>query len=716
MVFAFASSLWLQLIVAGAAAGAVYSLAGMGVVVTYRATGVFNFAYGAVAVLVAYAVWQLNQQWHLPIALAAPIAVLGVGPGLGLVLERFVFRPLERRGASQAERVVAVLGVFLLLEGLMYAIWTGEVRENAPDLVSNHALSLGSGVRIGEDQLAVVGVVAVISALLWFMFRHSRIGLDLRAVVDRRELSQLAAIDANRVSAFAWALGCGFAGLTGALVAPLFYLDPYHLTLLVVFETFSVAVVARLASLPVAAATGGGRGVASSLLTHFDPRVVPGFGFHLPTWITYLVGQLEQNLSAVVLLVALVVLRRLDESSSSGRGGLISAGLGGTTHLRRPSLILAGVAGLAALALPWFLGTTTIGDGQTMLAVLIVFISIVCITGFCGYISLGQAGFAGVSAFVAADLATKANVPVVFAMLLGALAAMGMGLLTGYPVLNRRGLLLGLMTLAMGLLAYNLIFTDDLVVGSGSIAMARPSLFGLSLAGDHAFYYFELVWVGLMLGLSRNLRQGRLGRILAAMRDSETAARSVGIDLRRYKLFIFSVSAFIAGIGGALLAEQAQLFSGLYFDPLNTSLLWFLVVVVAGVDSLAGGVVGAVLFVMLSVVVKQSGVSDIVFAALALAIGSIPGGSLVGVARHFWRVDIVPKPALQAMAAAQRAGRPGGRPGGRERGGVAPSRPGARLEPSALAKALLSRTAGGAGRGGAGTGPATGGLVERAGR
>jgi len=699
VVLAFAGSLWLQLIVAGAAAGAIYALAGMGVVVTYRATGVFNFAYGAVAVLVAYVIWQLNAQWHVPIGLAAPIAVLVVGPGLGLLLERFVFRPLERRGASQAERLVAVIGVFLLLEGLMYAIWTGQVRENAPDLVSNHALDLGSGVRIGEDQLTVVLVVAVISVLLWLMFRRSRIGLDLRAVVDRRELSQLAAIDANRVSAFAWALGCGFAGLTGVLVAPLFYLDPYHLTLLVVFETFSVAVVARLASLPVAAATGVGLGVASSLLTHFDPRVVPGFGFHLPTWVTYLFGQLEQNLSAVVLLVALVVLRRLDEGgSTNGRGGLISAGMGGGTRLRRTPAVLAGLAVLAALALPWALGTATIGDGQTMLAVLIVFISIVCITGFCGYISLGQAGFAGVSAFVAADAATKFHVPVVFAMLLGGLAAMVMGLLTGYPVLNRRGLLLGLMTLAMGLLSYNLIFTDNLVVGSGTIAMARPSLFGLSLAGDHAFYYFELVWVGLMLGLARNLRRGRLGRILAAMRDSETAARSIGIDLRRYKLFIFSISAFIAGIGGALLAEQAQLFSGLYFDPLNTSLLWFLVVVVAGVGSLAGSVVGAVLFVMLSVVVKQSGVSDIVFAILALAIGSLPGGSLVGVARHFWRIDVVPKPALRAMAAAQRAGGPGGR---REAIGRMPVRPRVGLAPSALATRLMSRagaSAGDAGR------------------
>ena len=657
--------MWVQLVVAGIAAGAVYSLAGMGMVLTYRATGVFNFAYGAIAVLVAYVVWQLNQQWHVPLGVAAPVGVLLVGPGVGLALERLVFRPLERRGASQTERLVAILGVFLLLLGVMYAVWTGLVRQNAPDLVSNRALSLGAGVRIGEDQLTIVVLVAAIGGLLWLMFGRTRLGLEIRAVVDRRELSELAAIDSNRVSAVAWALGCGFAGLTGVLLAPLFYLDPAHLTLLVVFETFSVAVVARLVSMPAAAATGIGLGVASSLLTHFSPRVVAVTHWHVPTWITYVVGQLEQNLSAVILLVALVVLRRLDESdspvntaASALRSGIISTGLAGGSRLRGGPVLLGTAAAAAALVLPWLLGPGTIGNGQTMLALLVVFTSIVCITGFCGYITLGQAGFAGVGAFVAAEAATTAGLPVILAMLLGGVAAMVLGLLTGYPVLNRRGLMLGLMTLAMSLLAYSLIFTDDLVVGSGSIAIGRPSLFGLSFDGDHAFYYFELAWVVVVLLLARNLRRGRLGRILAAMRDSETAARAVGVDLRRYKLFIFAVSAFIAGIGGALLAEQSRLFTGLYYDPLNTSLLWFLVVVVAGAGSLAGGAVGAVLFVMLNVWVHKSGISDLVFALVALFLWALPGGSLVGLARRLVEVQLVPKRALRALAAAQHRSAP----------------------------------------------------------
>src|SRR5205807_868083 len=164
-------SFWLSLILAGIGTGCIYSLAGMGVVLTYKATGIFNFAHGAIAMIVAYVLWQLNSEWHVSLAIAAPLTVLVAGPGIGLLLERIVFR-------------------------------------------------------------------------------YTHLGTEIRAVVDRRELSELAAINANRVAALSWAMGAGLAGLTGVLLAP-DGLDPVRLTLLVI-ETFSIAVVARLVSIPMA--------------------------------------------------------------------------------------------------------------------------------------------------------------------------------------------------------------------------------------------------------------------------------------------------------------------------------------------------------------------------------------------------------------------------------------------------------------------------------
>ena len=112
--------IWVQLTVVGVAIGAIYALAGMGLVLTYKATGIFNFAYGGIAMLVAYMYWQMRSQWHWPLVIAAPIALLVVGPGIGVLLERVVFRPLERRGASTPEKLVATLGVFLLWRGKLY--------------------------------------------------------------------------------------------------------------------------------------------------------------------------------------------------------------------------------------------------------------------------------------------------------------------------------------------------------------------------------------------------------------------------------------------------------------------------------------------------------------------------------------------------------------------------------------------------------------------
>src|SRR5947209_19684641 len=110
---------YVQLILAGIATGAIYSLAGMGVVLTYKGTGVFNFAHGAVAMVVAYCFWEMRTGWGWPLIVATPLAII-VGALIGLILERVVFRPLQRSGAGLSEKLVATLGIFTLLLGLAY--------------------------------------------------------------------------------------------------------------------------------------------------------------------------------------------------------------------------------------------------------------------------------------------------------------------------------------------------------------------------------------------------------------------------------------------------------------------------------------------------------------------------------------------------------------------------------------------------------------------
>jgi branched-chain amino acid transport system permease protein len=648
-------SFWLSLTLAGIGTGCIYSLAGMGIVLTYKATGIFNFAHGAIAMFVAYILWQLNDQWHVGLAIAAPLTVLIAGPGIGLLLERIVFRPLQKRGAGTSEKLVATLGVFLLFVGLAQKIWTGTER-HGPQLVSNKPVHLTSNLIMGQDRLAVVFMVAVISVLLYLLFRFTHLGTEIRAVVDRRELSELAAINANRVAALSWAMGAGLAGLTGVLLAP-DGLDPVRLTLLVI-ETFSIAVVARLVSIPIAVAAGVLLlGVFQSLLTQFNPTVAPFVHWHWPGWFTETISALKPNLSVIILFAALLIYRKLDEVGEGGAGvsGLISRSIGGAGKRRVETRVATGVVALVLVLLPFALNNINIAYGQQMLALIVIFVSIVVVTGFSGHITLGQAAFAGMGSFVSVRVSNELGIPVIPSMLIGAVVAVFVGLIAGYPALKRKGLFLGLTTLTIGVLSYSLVFTSSIFAkGSAGLTVHRPSIFGLSLNGDKAFYWFELVWVALAMVLAHNLRSGRLGRILAAMRDSETAARSVGIDLRAYKLFVFGASAFIAGIGGALLSQQARAFAPTsQFEPISSSLLWFIAVIVAGVGSLGGAVIGAAGLVLLAFF----GLADVAPAFIALGalfIGWLPGGSLMGMLQKLADWLRTPRALLDRFSQAQR--------------------------------------------------------------
>ncbi len=642
-----------QFTITGIWQGSILALAALGVVLTYKATGVFNFAHGAIAMFVGYIMWQTSAQWHWPLIVATIFSVVIAGPGIGVLLELAIFRPLGRKGASTSQKLVATLGVFILFTGLALKLWTGKAR-TVPRIITERGIHLPNHVIVGVDQLLTIAIVLGVSVALALMLRRTPLGMAIRAVVDRRQLAEMTSINANLVAAVGWALGCGMAGLAGVLFAQGVGggLDPFHLTLFVT-ESFSVAVVAGLSSLVGVVAAGTLLlGAFVAYLKAFTPKTWPLTSWHLPLWIRNDVDLLKPTFSVVVLFVALVVLRHLDEPADAGQSqrGLVGSRLGRRTAGRNAVLLGLPIT-VALILLPFGLNDINIRHGQEFLALTIIFVSIVSITGFAGYITLGQAGFAGFGAYMASRMVLSLHLPVIIAILVGGLAAMALGLVTGYPALNRRGLFLGLTTLAMGLVLYEVVFSNVLVFKARGLVLKRPSLFGWSFGGQRAFYFFELVCLGLLLLLAHNLRSGRMGRILAAMRDSEVATQSIGIELRRYKLFIFAMSAFIAGIGGALLTQQGFAFSADTYQPIN-SLLWFTVVIVAGVDSLLGAVLGGAVFVLLDIWFGFTGGSQLVIALLALTIGYIPGGSLVGMGRRLAQAIRRPRSLERVFAAA----------------------------------------------------------------
>jgi branched-chain amino acid transport system permease protein len=624
---------YVQIAILGVIYGCLYALSATGIVLTYTATGVFNIAHFAIALLAGYLGWQLSGRWGLPLWIVIPVVLLVCGPLLGLILERVVFRPLQVRRASSSERLVASLGVSVVILALINVIWgpgvQGTPKHPVPRLFGLHPYQWGS-IQVDSEQIGLFCTVLAVAGLLYLLFQRTFLGTSIRAVVDRRELAELAAIDTSRVSQVAWGLGCTLAALTG-LIIPQGVLEPTKVIFFGI-ETFSVAVVARLRSIPQAILFGFlVMGLGRSLMDSFEP--FGGTGAAADTYQAVVL-----NLSSIVLFLVLVLYRRLDEVGDTGTaaGGLVGGGLG--RHTSRAGMAIALAAGAVAVGAPALLSSSDLRLAQTVVALSVIFVSIVCITGFSGHLTLGQASIAGLGAFFTArayngmgigigDAHVTLRLPVLAAMVVGALASMLAGLVAGYPALRRKGLFLGLTTLALALIIDRFVFNTRLFLGPpGSQTTVRPHLFGWDLSGDTAFYFYELVVMALALFVARNLRSGRLGRVMAAMRDSETASQSVGIRLRRAKLFVFGVSSAMAGIGGALLTQSNENWDVNTFNPIF-GLFWFTAVVVCGVSSIAGGVLAAVLYVVIPRWLDADLQSAIgIFGLGAIFLGRLPGG------------------------------------------------------------------------------------------
>jgi branched-chain amino acid transport system permease protein len=631
---------YVQIALLGVIFGCLYALSAAGIVLTYRATGVFNIANFSIALLAGYVAWQLSGRWGVPLAAAVPAVVLLCGPVLGLVLERFVFRPLQVRRASSSEKLVAALGVTVVLLALINVVWgpgvQGTPDQPVPRLFGQRPFEIGS-LQFDTEQVGLFLTVLAVAGLLYVLFQRTFLGTSIRAVVDRRELAELAAINTNRVSQVAWMLGCTLAAVTG-LIIPQGVLEPTRIIFFGI-ETFSVAVVARLTSVTRAIVFGFlVMGLGRALLDNFEP-------FGAGNTNADLYEAFVLNLSSIVLFAVLVMFSKLDEIGETSSGpGLVGASVG---HVTSRLGVIAGAvaAGIAVLA-PGFLGGADLRLAHTVLALAVIFVSIVCITGFSGHLTLGQASIAGLGAFFTARATNGLGIgigdwelfslelPVLLAMLVGATFSMLAGLAAGYPALRRKGLFLGLTTLGLALIIDRFVFNTPIFQGPpGSLTVVRPTILGIDLSGDVAFYFYELTVVVLMLALARNLRSGRLGRVLAAMRDSETAAQSVGIRLRRAKLFVFGVSSAMAGIGGAMLTQANQNWDTVTFNPV-LGLFWFTAVVVCGVSSLGGGILAAVLYIVIPRLLGVGIESAIgVFGLLALFVGKMPGGLVAQVGR-----------------------------------------------------------------------------------
>lgn len=258
------------------------------------------------------------------------------------------------------------------------------------------------------------------------------------------------------------------------------------------------------------------------------------------------------------------------------------------------------VLAVVLVGLPFWIPSYDMFMVNTMLVNIMIAVGLNLLVGFTGQVSLGHAGFVAIGAYGCVLLMTKVSLPFIVAVPLAALLAAGFGFLLGIPALRLEGPYLAIATMGFGLAVIQVIGRWSLFGGHMGLQVPPLDLFGWKPKGDIGLYWVLMPIVVFGVLCARNLTKTRVGRAFIAVRDSDIAARTLGVNVSWYKTLSFAVSAFYAGLAGALWAFALGYVNPGMFD-FFLSILFLAMIVVGGVGSHAGAVMGAILVTWLNI-------------------------------------------------------------------------------------------------------------------
>jgi len=552
--------------IVGIVTGSVYAVAASGLVLTYTTSGVFNIAHGAVGMLMAFLYWQVRFDWGWPAPVSLAFVLLVAAPLLGAAIERTLARNLATR--SLVSNLVVTIGLLLVLMGLAINIWPPEGRR-VDGFFAPGGFDLGPVFVTWHQTTTVLVAAAVAIGLRLFMFR-TRTGVTMRAVVDHRGLATLTGARPGRSSTLSWALGASLGALAGILLAPVLQLNVQALTLLVV-NAYAAAMVGRLRSVPLTFVGAMVLGLTESYAVGYLPSdgAFTNLRLAIPT---------------ILLFLALLVIPEVRLRA----GATVGARTPPLANLPRSLLAAAGLVAVAG-AFAAVTSEATLSKIAPGLALGLIALSLVPLTGWAGQVTLCPMTFAGLGAFAMVKVAAD-GAPI--GLLAAILVAAPVGALVALPALRLQGLYLALATLAFAVLMDNVFFIRADVFGNlGAVRVDRLEIAGVSFAGERAYFTllafaFAAVAVGLLA-----LRRGPFGRRLAALRDSPVACTMMGLDTTVTKVQVFALSSAIAGLGGALYAGLLQTATAGDYE-LFDSLPVVLLAVLGGITAVSGALVG----------------------------------------------------------------------------------------------------------------------------
>lgn len=603
---------YVPFLIFGIALGSVYGLAAMGLVLTYKTSGLFNIAQGAISAASAYAFYELRDDGGLAWPFAAVVVLLLFGVGLGFILERM---SAALRDVPTAQKIVATIGLLVAIQSLLILRYgfTGLSVESF--LPTEEAFTL-TGVPVTYDQLIVLGLGVTSAAALYVFFKRTRLGTAMRAVVDDHELLDQTGLDPFRVRFSAWVIGSCFAAASGVLLASIqLQLDVFILSVIVI-QAFGAAAIGRFTSLPWSFVGGLVVGILQGITSKaFSPYPnLSGIDFNMP----------------FIVLFGILVFAR--------RGWLAEVGREVKTRAVPPSRlpVQARAGGWAvllvvALLVPTF-ADTKISYYNAAVSSVVLFLSLSLLVRTSGQISLCHVGFAAVGAVGMAHMLDR-GVPWGLAMIIGGLLAVPIGAVIAIPAIRLSGLYLALATLGFGILLAQYAYSRDYMFGSGQ-PTRRPAGF----TDDDRYYYLLLVIALVAIGIVVLIEATRMGRLLRGMADSPVALTTLGANVKISRVIVFCISAFLAGVSGA---TTAGLFSRVSQDTFSSqdSLVILAFLAISGRRTVSSAIVAAVLFNVLPAYVsgeKTTLWSYVIFGLAAIVLAANSQGSLQKAAREAW--------------------------------------------------------------------------------
>jgi ABC-type branched-subunit amino acid transport system ATPase component/branched-subunit amino acid ABC-type transport system permease component len=589
-----------------------YAILAIGIIMIYRASKVLNLAHGAMAMVPPYVVYALDRA-GVPLFASLPLGIVAGGV-LGWSVERFFIRPLRREGpTAQTVGTVAALGILIAVVAKIFGTTGLPAVRVFPE---GHVQIDVSSIRYGE--FGLFGVMLLVTGALILLFQRTDLGLMMRGTAENRRAASLMGVDPDRITGLAWIMGGALAGLSGILLASLTQLHPYVLSLQAL-PAFVAALIGGLASVQggVAGAVvvGASIGIVSTLPVVKDWQ-----------------GGRQLFLAIVAIVVMALRGRRIEAGDVRGEAATAAPARAERVRLlvdpgtaaRRRRLWLVG-GGIVFLAFPWVplkSWFSVLGGANDAARFTLIATSLVVLVGWVGQISLGHAALVGVGGYLTGAAATGLGIPFPLNLPIAVIGSAAIAAILGTVAVRVRGLYLAVATLIFSWMADEFLFRQGWLLKYGQIKERSigGGVFPYFDFTERKVFYF-IAWSVAIAGLiaAANLRDSKTGRAFFAVRGSEMAAASLGIDVVRTKLVAFALSGALAGAAGSLVMAGQRVVNPEEFT-FGKSFFFLSIAVVGGLQSLGGGVAAAVLFASLSVLFYKvqalAGLLDIVSSGL----------------------------------------------------------------------------------------------------